>query len=72
MTFIFAFAAAAVAMLVLDAIWLFTMAELLYRPQLGDLLAEPAEDQTHAAFNLLDQGLGHFHASGLQDQVHGS
>jgi uncharacterized membrane protein len=40
MTFIFAFAAAAVAMLVLDAIWLSTMAELLYRPQLGDLLAD--------------------------------
>ncbi len=40
MRFIFAFAAAAAAMLTLDAIWLSTMAERLYRPELGDLLAD--------------------------------
>ena len=37
----------------------------------GDLPAEPAEDETYAALYVLRQGLGDFHASGLQDQVHG-
>lgn len=40
MKFIFALAGAAAAMLFLDAIWLSTMAERLYRPELGDLLAD--------------------------------
>jgi len=40
MKFILAFVASTAAMLVLDAIWLSTMAERLYRPQLGDLLAD--------------------------------
>lgn len=40
MRFILAFAGAAVAMAALDAIWLSAMAERLYRPQLGDLLAD--------------------------------
>jgi uncharacterized membrane protein len=40
MKFILAFVASTAAMLFLDAIWLSTMAERLYRPQLGDLLAD--------------------------------
>ncbi|MEZ5854615.1 MAG: DUF2177 family protein [Hyphomicrobiaceae bacterium] len=38
-TFLSAYAATAVCMLVLDVIWLSTMAGRLYRPLLGDLLA---------------------------------
>jgi uncharacterized membrane protein len=38
--FVLAYGGAAVGMLALDAIWLSTMAERLYRPQLGALLAE--------------------------------
>ena len=37
---VFAYGGAFLAMLSLDAIWLSTMAERLYRPQLGDLLAD--------------------------------
>lgn len=37
--FFLALGGAALAMLALDAIWLTTMARLLYQPQLGDLLA---------------------------------
>jgi uncharacterized membrane protein len=36
---VFAFGGASIAMLALDAVWLSTMAERLYRPQLGALLA---------------------------------
>jgi uncharacterized membrane protein len=39
-TFAIAYAAAAVIFLALDAIWLTTMADRLYRPALGDLLRE--------------------------------
>ncbi|WP_036285169.1 DUF2177 family protein [Methylocystis sp. ATCC 49242] len=38
--FVFAYAGAAFGMLALDAIWLSSMAERLYRPQLGPLLAD--------------------------------
>jgi hypothetical protein len=38
--FLSAYAGATAAMLALDAIWLSTMAERLYQPQLGDLLAK--------------------------------
>lgn len=36
---LFAFLGATASMLALDSIWLTTMAERLYKPQLGDLLA---------------------------------
>lgn len=38
-TLLTAYAAAALAFLAVDAVWLSTMADLLYRPLLGDLLA---------------------------------
>ncbi len=38
-TLLTAYAAAALAFLAVDAVWLSTMANLLYRPLLGDLLA---------------------------------
>ena len=40
MSFVLAYGGAAVGMLALDAIWLSTMAQRIYRPQLGALLAE--------------------------------
>ncbi|KPF63465.1 hypothetical protein IP69_19000 [Bosea sp. AAP35] len=38
-TILIAYAAAALAFLAVDAVWLSTMANLLYRPLLGDMLA---------------------------------
>ena len=38
-TLVIAYAAAALAFLAIDAVWLSTMANLLYRPLLGDMLA---------------------------------
>ena len=38
-TVMIAYLAAGVASLIVDAIWLYTMADLLYRPNLGDRLA---------------------------------
>ncbi|MCZ8043032.1 MAG: DUF2177 family protein [Beijerinckiaceae bacterium] len=38
-TLLTAYAAAALAFLAVDAVWLSTMADLMYRPLLGDLLA---------------------------------
>lgn len=40
MRYLVAYLAAGIAFLAIDSIWLFTMADLLYRPLLGDLLAE--------------------------------
>ncbi len=39
-TFLIAYAAAAVVFLCIDAVWLRTMVDTLYRPRLGDLLLE--------------------------------
>ena len=39
-SFVLAYSGAAIAMLALDVIWLSTMAERLYRPQLGELLVD--------------------------------
>lgn len=44
---------AAVAMLALDAIWLTTMARLLYQPQLGDLLTNEFRAAPAALFYLI-------------------
>jgi uncharacterized membrane protein len=51
--FLLAYGGAMVAMLALDAIWLSTMAERLYRPQLGDLLAKDFRAAPAVAFYLL-------------------
>lgn len=40
MRYLVAYLAAGIAFLAIDSIWLLTMADLLYRPLLGDLLAE--------------------------------
>jgi uncharacterized membrane protein len=51
--FLSAYAGATAAMLALDAIWLSTMAERLYRRQLGDLLAKDFRAEPTVAFYLL-------------------
>ncbi|PPD44070.1 MAG: hypothetical protein CTY15_08405 [Methylocystis sp.] len=48
-----AYAGATAAMLALDIIWLSTMAERLYRPQLGDLLADDFRPVPAVAFYLV-------------------
>lgn len=48
-----AFAGSAVGMLALDIIWLSTMAQRLYRPQLGSLLADDFRPGPAAAFYAL-------------------
>lgn len=48
-----AYLGSAVAMLVLDAIWLATMVPLLYKPLLGDMLADPPNLLVAALFYLL-------------------
>ncbi len=48
-----AYAGAAIAMLALDVIWLSTAAGLLYRPQLGGLLADAFRVGPAAAFYAL-------------------
>jgi uncharacterized membrane protein len=40
MRYLVAYIAAGIAFLAIDSIWLMTMADLLYRPLLGDLLTE--------------------------------
>jgi len=40
MRYLVAYLAAGLAFLAIDSVWLITMADLLYRPLLGDLLAE--------------------------------
>ncbi|GLI93839.1 DUF2177 family protein [Methylocystis echinoides] len=47
---LFAYAGTAASMLALDAVWLSTMAERLYRPELGDLLAEDFRAEPALAF----------------------
>jgi uncharacterized membrane protein len=51
--FLSAYGGAMAAMLALDAVWLSTMAERLYRPQLGDLLAKDFRVAPAIAFYLL-------------------
>lgn len=48
-----AYAGSAIAMLALDAIWLTTMVPRLYKPALGDLLADPPNLRVAALFYLL-------------------
>lgn len=50
---LFAYASTAASMLALDAVWLSTMAERLYRPELGDLLAEDFRAAPAMAFYVL-------------------
>lgn len=50
---LFAYAGTAASMLALDAVWLSTMAERLYRPELGDLLAEDFRAEPALAFYVL-------------------
>ena len=52
-TFAAAYFSAALVMLVLDAVWLSTMAPILYRPLLQDLLAESFSLAPAVAFYLL-------------------
>jgi len=40
MRYVVAYLAAGIAFLAIDSVWLMTMADLLYRPLLGDILAE--------------------------------
>lgn len=51
--FFIALGGAAAAMLALDAIWLTTMARLLYQPQLGDLLTSEFRAAPAALFYLI-------------------
>lgn len=51
--FLIAYAGAAFGMLVLDSIWLSTMAERFYRPQLGPLLADDFRVGPALAFYVL-------------------
>lgn len=51
--FALAFVGSSVGMLALDIIWLSTMADRLYRPQLGDLLADDFRPGPAAAFYAL-------------------
>ncbi|WP_424360741.1 DUF2177 family protein [Methylocystis parvus] len=48
-----AYAGAALSMVALDAIWVSSMAERLYRPQLGPLLADEFRDGPAIAFYAL-------------------
>ncbi len=48
-----AYAGVAAALLGLDAVWLSTMADRLYRPQLGELLAPQFDPAAAAAFYVL-------------------
>lgn len=48
-----AYLGSAVAMLVLDAIWLTTMVPIVYKPALGDMLADPPNLWVAAVFYLL-------------------
>jgi uncharacterized membrane protein len=50
---VWAYAGAAVMMLALDSIWLSTTAERLYRPQLGELLADEFRAGPAVAFYAL-------------------
>jgi uncharacterized membrane protein len=51
--FVAAYAGSAIAMLALDLIWLTTMVPRLYRPALGDMLAEQPNLPVAALFYLL-------------------
>ena len=51
--FVIAYIGSAIAMLALDAIWLTTMVPRLYKPALGDLLADPPNLPVAAVFYLL-------------------
>ena len=51
--FVVAYIGSALAMLALDAIWLTTMVPRLYRPALGDMLADPPNLPVAAVFYLL-------------------
>lgn len=51
--FLTAYLGSAAAMLVLDIIWLTTMVPLLYKPALGDKLADPPNLSVAAVFYLL-------------------
>lgn len=48
-----AYLGSAVAMLVMDAIWLTTMVPIIYRPALGDMLADPPNLWVAAVFYLV-------------------
>lgn len=56
MIWIFAYAGAALAMLALDAAWLSFAAKRLYRPELGDMLAEGFRMTPAAIFYFLYVG----------------
>jgi len=51
--FVFAYIGSAIAMLALDAIWLTTMVPRIYRPALGEMLADPPNLPVAAVFYLL-------------------
>ncbi len=51
--FVVAYIGSAVTMLVLDMIWLTTMVPILYRPALGDMLADPPNLPVAAVFYLV-------------------
>lgn len=51
--FLSAYVGSALAMLVLDAIWLTTTVPLIYKPALGDMLAEPPNLAVAALFYLV-------------------
>ena len=48
-----AYIGSAVAMLVLDAIWLTTMVPIIYKPALGDMIADPPNLAVAAVFYLV-------------------
>lgn len=48
-----AYLGSAVAMLVMDAVWLTTMVPIIYRPALGDMLADPPNLWVAAVFYLV-------------------
>jgi len=48
-----AYLGSALAMLVMDVIWLTTMVPLIYRPALGDMLADPPNLWVAAVFYLV-------------------
>lgn len=52
-SFLIAYAGAAASMLALDAVWLSTMADRLYRPQLGDLLGDEFRAAPAVAFYVI-------------------
>lgn len=51
--FVTAYVGSAITMLALDLVWLTTMVPWLYRPALGDLLADPPNLPVAAVFYLL-------------------